>query len=53
MKITIETQYRTTSVAVPNDDVTIVEVMELIRAALLAQGFHPYNVSEAIGDDDC
>ena len=57
MRFTIEpteagnANHRTVSVAKPSDDLDVHALMELVRAALLAYGFHPDSIKEAFGED--
>ena len=53
MKITIEPTEEhaipcpTVNLTVPDDDLSVIEVLELIKCALLAWGFHPDTVKDA------
>ena len=55
MKLTIEPtdskDYRTVSISVPGDDLSIDKVVEMFRAALHGLGFHPEHIKEAVGED--
>lgn len=51
-KITIATQYGTVSVEVPQDDLALPELVEVVlRPALLGSGYAERTVNEVLGDD--
>ena len=57
MKITLEPSseqipnQQTVTLQVPRDDLSIREVAELLRGALVAYGFHPGNVDEIMPEE--
>lgn len=56
MKITIEPtddkSYPTASVSVPHDDLTMPEVVRMLRGLLVMAGFHPDTVNEYLPDPE-
>ena len=49
MTLTYTAHGRTVSVRTDHDDLTIDQVLEHLRSLLLAAGFHPKTVEEALG----
>ena len=50
MKLTLEMWGTTYSVTNDHEGVTITEMIDLLRSLLLAAGFHPNTVNDALGE---